>query len=112
MRCHYRKAKIMITTTRKLVVYLWNFIFNHEVSPLRNIPDVAVRHYVLQLLGVMWAISFSIAIGSYTFMAISIIGHTALIAAVAITAATWTTASIKPNLFSRNLNHQNDDKNI
>ncbi len=99
----------MITTTRKLVVYLWNFIFNHEISPLRNIPDVAVRHYILQMMGVMWAISFSIAIGSYTFMAVSIIGHAALISAVAITVATWTTASIKPKLFTRNLSQRNND---
>jgi hypothetical protein len=102
----------MIATTRKLIVFLWNFIFDHEVSPLRNIPDVAVRHYILQLLGVMWAISFSIAIGSYTFMAISIIGHTILIAAVAITAATWTTASINPDLFIRNSSKRDDDNNM
>jgi hypothetical protein len=99
----------MITTTRKLVVYLWNFIFNHEISPLRNIPDVAVRHYILQMMGVMWAISFSIAIGSYTFMAASIIGHAALISALAITVATWTTASIKPKLFTRDSSQQNND---
>lgn len=105
------RLQIMITTTQKCVVYLWNFIFNHEVSPLRNIPDVAIRHYVLQVLGFMWAISFSIAIGSYTFMAASIIGHTALIAAVAITAATWTTASMKPKFFIRNLGKRNNNKN-
>ena len=86
----------MIETIRKILVHTWNFIFNHEVSPLRHIPDVAVRHYILQILGFMWAISFSIAIGSYTFMAVSIIGHTVLIAAAAITVATWTTASLKP----------------
>ena len=91
----------MIKTIRKLVVHSWDFLFNHEVSPLRHIPDVAVRHYSLQILGFMWAISFSIAIGSYTFMAVSIIGHTVLIAAAAITVATWSTATIKPKLFIR-----------
>jgi hypothetical protein len=48
--------------------------------------------------------------GSYTFMAASLIGHTALIAAAAITVATWTTASKNPKLFVRNSNHKNDDK--
>ena len=91
----------MISTTRKLVIYSWNFIFNHEVSPLRHIPDAAVRHYILQLLGIMWAISFSLAIGNYVFMAASIIGHAILIGAAAVTVATWTTATIKPQLFVR-----------
>ncbi len=91
----------MITTIRKFILYSWNFIFNHEVSPLRHIPDVSVRHYILQLLGIMWAISFSLAIGNYVFMAASIIGHAILIGAVTITVATWTTATIKPKLFVR-----------
>ncbi|MBP03098.1 MAG: hypothetical protein CMM25_09845 [Rhodospirillaceae bacterium] len=86
---------------RKFILYSWNFIFNHEVSPLRHIPDVSVRHYILQLLGIMWAISFSLAIGNYVFMAASIIGHAILIGAVTITVATWTTATIKPKLFVR-----------
>ena len=91
----------MIEATKNFVVYSWDFIFNHEVSPLRHIPDVAVRHYILQILGIMWAVSISIAIGNYVFMAASIIGHAVLIAAAAITVATWTTASIKPKLFIR-----------
>ncbi len=89
----------MFTPIRKFVVYCWNFIFNNEVSPLRHIPDVATRHYVLQVLGFMWAISFALAVGSYTFLAVSVIGHTVLIAAAAITVATWTAATAKPKLF-------------
>ena len=89
----------MLTSVRNFVVYAWNFVFNHEVSPLRNIPDVAIRHYVLEALGLMWAISFVVATGSYTIMAASVIGHTVLIAAAAITVATWTAAAAKPNLF-------------
>lgn len=86
---------------RQLIVQGWNFIFNAEVNPLRNIPDVAIRHYVLQALGLMWAVSFAVAIGSYTMLAASIIGHTFLIAAAAITVATYTAAATKPNLFMR-----------
>ncbi len=76
-------------------------MFNHEVSPLRHIPDVAMRHYVLQALGLMWAAAFVVATGSYTFMALSIIGHTVLIAASAITVATWTAATANPEIFVR-----------
>ena len=89
----------MFTPVRKFVVYGWNFLFNHEVSPLRNIPDVAIRHYVLQALGLMWAVAFAAATGSYTFMAFSMIGHVVLIAAAAITVTTWTAATAKPELF-------------
>ena len=89
----------MFTLVQKFVVYCWNYLFNLKVSPLRNIPDVAIRHYVLQALGLMWAVAFAVATGSYTFMAFSMIGHTVLIAAAAITVATWTTATAKPELF-------------
>ena len=56
----------MFMQLRKSVVFCWDFVFNHEVSPLRHIPDVAVRHYILQLLGLMWAVAFAAAAGSYT----------------------------------------------
>ncbi len=98
----------MFASTRNFVVYAWNFIFNHEVSPLRNIPDVAIRHYVLQALGLMWAVSFSLAIGSYTFLAWSVVGHTVLIAAAAITVATLTAAARNPKLFIRGSGRRKD----
>lgn len=91
----------MFTPMRKFVVYGWNFVFNHEVSPVRNIPDVAIRHYILQALGLMWALAFAVATGSYTFLAVSVVGHSVLIAAAAITVATWTAATLKPRLFTR-----------
>lgn len=91
----------MGVSMRQFIVSGWNFIFNHEVSPLRNIPNVAIRHYVLQVLGLMWAVSFSLAIGSYTLLAWSVLGHTVLIAAAAITVATLTTAAKKPQVFIR-----------
>jgi hypothetical protein len=85
---------------RKLVVHGWDFIFNHKVSPLRHIQDVAIRHYVLQALGFMWAVSFSIAIGSYTTAFANIIGHAVLIGAVGITVATYTAAKLRPAMFT------------
>lgn len=91
----------MFNPVQRLVVYCWDFVFNHEVSPLRHIPDVAIRHYILQALGLMWAAAFAVATGSYTFLAVSVLGHTILIAAAAITVATWTAATVKPQLFTR-----------
>jgi hypothetical protein len=84
---------------QKFIAYAWNYIFNADVSPLRHIPDPAARHYALQVLGLMWAISFSIALGSYTIFAATVIGHAVLIGALAITAATYTTASVRPEVF-------------
>lgn len=78
----------------------WAFIFDHERSPLRHIPDFGVRHMVFQMLGWMWAVSFSLAIGSYTVFAFSVIGHLVLIAAFAITASTYIAASKRPELFA------------
>ncbi len=82
------------------ITFAWNYVFNHKISPLRNIPDVAIRHYVLQILGFMWVVSFSVALGSYTYFAANIVGHAVLIAAVAVTVATWTAAAKKPGMFS------------
>jgi hypothetical protein len=84
---------------RSLIVSAWNYVFDHETSPLRHIPDVSVRHMILQVLGWMWALAFSVAIGSYTLLPASLIGHAVLIAAAAITVATYTTAAKKPEVF-------------
>ena len=93
---------------RQQIVHGWNFIFNAEVSPLRHIPNVAVRHYFLQGLALMWAVTFAVAIGSYTMLAASIIGHAVLIAAAAITVATYTAAAKKPTLFARGSGRSSD----
>jgi hypothetical protein len=91
----------VITLIKTLVVKAWSFVFDHNFSPLRHIPDVGIRHYILQVLGLMWAVSFSVAIGSYTFLAYSVLGHSVLIAAAAVTAATFTVAAKRPKVFMR-----------
>lgn len=98
----------MITSVKTFIVRAWNFVFDHRVSPLRHIPDVSVRHYILQVLGLMWAASFSIAIGSYTFLAASIVGHSVLIAAAAVTVATFTVAAKQPKFFMRGAGRRSD----
>jgi len=85
----------------KIILYSWNFIFNHKMSPLKDIPDIAIRHYILQLLGLMCAVSFSIAISSYTFLAFSIAGHLVLISALALTVSMLTSAASEPNKYKK-----------
>lgn len=83
------------------ILYPWNFIFNHEVSPLRHIPDISTRHYVLQALGIMWVTAFSLAIGNVYFFYINFLGHAVLIGAITITVSVLTAAQIKPKLFNK-----------
>jgi hypothetical protein len=105
---HLGKAKDMATSIRNFVMYAWNFLFDHEVSPVRHIPDVATRHLVLQALGTMWALAFGLAVGSYTILAVTLIGHMILIGAAAITVATLTAAKAKPGLFIRGSGRRSD----
>ena len=97
-----RKPRVGVTLMQRIVVFAWNYIFNSEVSPLRHITDLSMRHYVLQALGFMWAVASLLAIGSYTLLPASIIGHVVLISAAFITVATYTTASLKPSFFKHN----------
>jgi hypothetical protein len=90
------------------IVFMWNYIFNHEVSPLRHIPDVGTRHIILQILGAMWALAFCVWIGSYVYLPASLIGHIAIIAAAAITVTTYTAAAKRPDLFPTGLGRQKD----
>ena len=89
----------MVVVMQKLIVTAWNYIFDHEVSPLRHIPDVATRHMILQVLASMWALAFSTAFGSYTYFAAYLIGHIVLVGAAAIAVATYTVATYKPSVF-------------
>jgi hypothetical protein len=97
---------------RKTVVFAWNYLFDHEASPLRHIPNLNTRHMVLQLLGWMWAIAFSIAIGSYTVFAVSLVGHAVLIGAAAITVATYTAAATRPSLFPTGSGRRADGEHL
>jgi hypothetical protein len=91
----------MFRTIGNGFVYAWHFLFNHEVSPVRHIPDVAIRLDILHALGLMWAAAFAVATGTHAFLAASILGQTVLIAAAAITVATLSTAVRKPQLITR-----------
>src|SRR5512139_476865 len=97
---------------QKFIAESWNFIFNHEVSPLRNIPDVATRHMILQILGWMWAVAFAVASVTYVLLPASLIGHAALIAAAAITTATYTAAACKPDLFASGSGRRHDGEHV
>jgi hypothetical protein len=91
-----------------MIVFAWNYVFDHRVSPLRHIPDVSTRHMILQVLGWMWATAFSLSVGSYIVLGVSMAGHAFLIAAAAITVATYTAAASKPATFTVGLGRRRD----
>ena len=85
---------------RTFVVNSWNSIMDSDVNPLKNIPDLQVRHLLMQVLAWMWCITFAMIVGSWTVFAISAIAHVMLIAAIVITVATFETAKRKPQVFA------------
>ena len=59
----------------------WNGVMNHNKNPLKHIPDLQVRHLVLQILAWMWCIVFSMYVGSWFVMGVSMIAHALFLAA-------------------------------
>ena len=84
---------------RTFIVNSWNSIMNADLNPLKNIPDLQVRHLVLQVLAWMWCIVFAIIVGSWTAFGISAVVHVLLLAAIAITVGTFETARRNPQYF-------------
>ena len=85
---------------RSFVVDCWNHIMDAEINPLRNIPDLNVRHMIMQVLAFMWSAVCSITIAdSIMAFGISAIAHVLLIAAVVITLGTFKLSEHKPSVF-------------
>ena len=84
---------------KKTIVDNWNFIMNHDKNPLKNIPDTNTRHMIMQILAWMWCIVFSMYFSSMWIFGITTIAHILILAAIAITVATFETAKRKPSIF-------------
>ena len=72
---------------------------NSRRNPLANIPDLGVRHLVMQILAWMWCIVFSMYLGSIVAFGISAVLHVILIAGIVLTVGTFETAKRKPEYF-------------
>ena len=83
---------------REWIVDAWNGVMNYERNPLRHIPDLQVRHMVMQVLAFMWSGVFALLIAdSITVFAYSSIAHIAFITAIVVIAIVITTATIIAN---------------
>ena len=86
----------------KYIYDSWESIMNHDRNPLKNIPDTNTRHMIMQVLAWMWCIAFSSYFSSMWIFGITAIAHIIILAAIAVTVATFETARRKPDFFLRN----------
>ena len=89
-----------VISMREWVYNCWNVVMDHEKNPLSAIPDFSTRHMIMQVLAWMWCIVFAIIVGSMWAGIFSMMLHALLLAAIAVTVATFETAKRKPSLFT------------
>ena len=86
----------------KYIYDTWNSVMNHDRNPLKNIPHTNTRHMIMQVLAWMWCIAFSSYFSSMWIFGVTAIAHIIILAAIAVTVATFETARRKPDFFLRN----------
>ena len=86
---------------RNWIYNCWTLVMDDTRNPLSSIPDVQTRHMVMQVLAWMWCIVFAIIAGSMWAGVFSMILHTLLLGAIAVTVATFETAKRRPRSFRR-----------
>jgi len=85
---------------REFISSSWNGIMDHNLNPLRHIPDLQVRHMVMQILAFMWSTIFAVLIvDSMWVFGISAVAHILFIAGIVITVVIFKTAETNPNAF-------------
>ena len=78
---------------RTFIVECWDGVMNFNRNPLRHIPDLQVRHMVMQVLAFIWSGIFALYITNSIFaFGISAIAHMLLLVAIVITVATFKVA--------------------
>ena len=74
---------------KNFVINSWDGIMNQWYNPLKYIPDLQVRHMVLQILAWLWCIAFSLYFASWGVFGITVVSHFILILAIVVTVATF-----------------------
>jgi len=86
---------------RKFIYDTWNSVMDSDISPLKNIPNLQVRHMIMQVLAWMWCIAFGMIVNDIFAGIASMVAHIALLGVVAVTVATFETAKRNPDVFKR-----------
>ena len=89
----------------KYIYDTWESIMNHDRNPLKNIPHTNTRHMIMQVLAWMWCIAFSSYFSSMWIFGITAIAHIIILAAIAVTVATFETARRNPRFLMNKLYH-------
>lgn len=63
----------------------YNSIMDHDINPLKNVPDPMSRFWIMTVLAWMWSITFGLSIGSVLFMGLSMAAHVMLLLMVFFT---------------------------
>ena len=74
---------------KNFIVDSWNGVMDYRFNPLKHIPDLQVRHMMLQVLEWLWCIAFSLYFASWTLFVLTVISHFILILAIVVTVATF-----------------------
>ena len=78
----------------------WSPIMDSNVNPLKNRPNLKIRHMVMHSLAFMWSGVFSLYIVDSVFVfGFTAIAHALLIAALFITMFVFFTAEKKPQIY-------------
>ena len=89
----------------KYIYDTWESIMNHDRNPLKNIPDTNTRHMMMQVLAWIWCIAFSSYFSSMWIFGITAIAHIIILAAIAVTVATFEIARTNPRFLMNKLYH-------
>ncbi len=86
---------------KKFIYNTWNIFMNHNLNPLKNIPDLNTRHMIMQVLAWMWCTIFSLWVGNIYIFGASAIIHAILLFGIVITVTTFEAAKRNPNFFNK-----------
>ena len=89
-----------VFSMKEWIYNCWNVVMDHNKNPLSAIPDFSTRHMIMQVLAWMWCIVFGIIVGSMYMGVFSMVLHTLLLGAIAVTVGTFETAKRKPTAFN------------
>tara|TARA_R110002124_G_scaffold118682_2_gene276175 strand:- start:679 stop:1176 length:498 start_codon:yes stop_codon:yes gene_type:complete len=102
LRVTFEKGVIPV---KEWVYNSWNSVMDHDRNPLKNIPHTNTRHMIMQVLAWMWCIAFSSYFTSMWMFGITAVAHIFILAAIAVTVATFETAKRRPDFLMDKLYH-------
>ena len=85
----------------------WDGIMSHDLNPLRHIPNLQVRHMILQILAWLWCIVFTLYVGSWFVLGLTFTAHFLLIFAIVATITTFTFSEKRVYRFREGYNSAN-----